>query len=95
LTQELAQLRENLAQEAGTHLVLDLGCVEIITSPCLGSLLALQHVLSQCGRRLILCNARLATRCIFRVAGLDSVFEFQNNRLDALKALRRCEAPHS
>jgi anti-anti-sigma factor len=95
LAQELAQLREHLAQEAGTHLVLDLGCVEIITSPCLSSLLALQQVVAQHGRRLILCNAHLATKCIFRVAGLDSVVEFQNNKLDALKALHRQAVPHS
>lgn len=94
LTQELAHLRENLARGADENLVLDLAGVEIVTSLCLGRLLALQQVLSQHGRRLVLCSVRLATKCIFRVAGLDDVFEFQNNRLDALKSLRRCEAPH-
>jgi len=89
LTLELARLRDNLAQTAHTDLVLDLSCVEIVTSPCIGSLLVLRQILSQHGHRLVLCNACLATKCIFRVAGLDSVFEFANNKLDALKALRR------
>lgn len=89
LRPELALLRERVPQMKGMHLVLDLSRVEIITSPSIGNLLLLQRRLGQEGRRMVLCNARLATRCIFRVAGLDTLVEFAETKADALSAVRR------
>jgi len=86
---ELTLLREHLPQVGDKHLILDLSRVMIITSPCIGSLLLLQKQLAQHGRRLVLCGAHLATRCIFQVAGLDTHLEFVEDKLEALTAIRQ------
>ena len=89
LRPELTLLREHLPQMGYKHLILDLSRVEIITSPSIGSLLLLQRQLAQRGHRLVLCGARLATRCIFQVAGLDAHLEFAEDKSEALTAVRR------
>jgi len=89
LRPELALLRERLTQVGDRHLILDLSRVEIITSPSIGNLLLLQRQLAQRGRRLILCGARLTTRCIFRVAGLDTLLDFAEDRSEALTVVRQ------
>ena len=76
LRSELAQLREQPTPAGDKHLVLDFSHVEIMTSPSIGHLLLLQKQLAQGGRRLMLYRTRLATRCIFRVAGLDALLDF-------------------
>ena len=90
---ELALLRCNVLGTQDKHLVLDLSRVEIITSPSIGGLLLLRRALSERGRRLILCNVHLATRCILRVVGLDCLFEVTADRFGALSALR--ESPEA
>ena len=86
LRSELTQLREQLPQVGDKHLVLDLSHVEILTSPSIGHLLLLQKQLAQRGCRLMLYGTRLATRCIFRVAGLDTLFEFAEEKSEAITA---------
>lgn len=86
LRPQLTQLQERLPQIADKHLVLDFSRVEIITSPSIGSLLLLQTQLAQRGRRLVLYGTRLATRCIFRVAGLDTLLDLAGEKVEALTA---------
>jgi anti-anti-sigma factor len=93
LRSELPLLGRKVAQANGTHLILDLCRVEILTSPSIGELLTLRSRLSELGRRLILCNTRLATKCIFRVAGLENVFDFAPDKSGALKAICGSERP--
>jgi len=95
LRPELTLLRERLPQAGDKHLVLDLSRVEIITSPSIGNLLLLQKQLAQRGRRLMLCGACLATKCIFRVAGLDTLLDFAEDKFDAIAAVRRSPAGKS
>jgi anti-anti-sigma regulatory factor len=89
LRPELTLFREHLPQVGDKHLILDLSRVEIITSPSIGNLLLLQRQQAQRERRLILCGARLATRCIFRVAGLDAHLDFAEDKSEALTAVHR------
>jgi len=89
LRAEAALLRESLPQMKDTHLVLDLSRVEIITSPSIGFLLLMQKQLAQRQRQLILCGARLATKCIFRVAGLDALLTFAEDKFEALTVLHK------
>jgi anti-anti-sigma regulatory factor len=86
---ELALLRERVTREPDLHLILDASRLEIITSPNLGQLLFLRRLLTERHRRLILCNVRLATRCMFRVAGLDTFFEYAQDKAEALNAVRQ------
>jgi anti-anti-sigma regulatory factor len=88
LRPEAALLRERLPQMRDMHLVLDLSRAEIVTSPSIGSFLLLQKQLTYRGRRLILCGARLATKCIFRVAGLDTLLTFAEDKFEAMSVLR-------
>ena len=89
LLAELALLRNRMGDAGDVSLVLDLSRVEIINSSSLGMLLSLHKLLSRSGRRLILCKARLATKCIFRVAGLDAIFDFADDKTEALSILGR------
>ena len=89
LRPELTLLRQRLPQEPDRHLILDLSRVEIITSPSIGSVLLLQRQLTQQGHWLILCGARLTTRCILQVARLDALLEFAEDEAEALIAVRR------
>ena len=88
LQPELRLLGKHLSEREPLHLVMDMSRVEIITSPSIGGLLVLRKLqLERCGR-LILCNLRLATKCILRVVGLDMAFEYVGDKPEALKALR-------
>ena len=91
LRPELALIREDVSRTGGLHLVLDLSQVEMITSPSIGGLLLMQKLLVEQGRRLVLCNLRLATKCILRVAGLDTFFECAPDKFEARDLLRRPE----
>lgn len=89
LRPELTLLRRRVAGADATHLVLDLSRVEIMGSRSLGMLLRLHRLLSVRGRRLILCHARPATKGVFRLTGLDGVFDFAADKSDALDILRQ------
>jgi anti-anti-sigma regulatory factor len=88
LQPELRLLGRHLSEREPLHLVMDMSRVEIITSPSIGGLLVLRKLQLERRGRLILCNLRLATKCILRVVGLDVAFEYVRDRSEALKALR-------
>ena len=85
----LTLLRERLSEAGDCHLILDLTDVEIITSPSIGQLLLLQKELAQRGRQLVLCGVRLATKCVFRVAGLDTLLNLAEDKCEAQRAVRQ------
>ena len=86
---ELRLLWKHLSEREPVHLVLDLARVEVITSPSIGTLLLLRRLQSERGARLLLCQTRLATKCILRVVGLDVVFDYAKDKPEALKILRQ------
>ena len=86
---ELRLLWKHVSESQPLHLVIDLSRVEIITSPSIGTLLLLRQLQSERNVRLLLCKPRLATRCILRVVGLESVFDYANDKSEALKILRQ------
>jgi anti-anti-sigma factor len=87
LRPELVSLRKKISAGKGAHVVLELSRVEIITSPSIGNLLLLQKLVEETGHKLILCNVRLATKCILRVAGLQPFFELAEDKFEALDIL--------
>lgn len=89
LYSELALLEDKIARVDNVSLVLDLSRVEIISSPSLGRLLCLHQLVSRGGNRLILCQMQLATKCILRISGLETTFEFAQSKAEALGVLRR------
>ena len=86
---ELRLLWRHLSERAPLHLVIDMSRVEVITSPSIGTLLLLRRLQSERGVRLLLCQPRLATKCILRVVGLDAIFDYAKDKPDALKLLRQ------
>ena len=87
LQPELRLLGMQLSERDAAHLILDMSRVEIITSPSIGGLLLLRKLQSDRGVRLVLCNVRLATKCILRVVGLDTIFTCVCDRSEAMKTL--------
>jgi anti-anti-sigma regulatory factor len=87
LQPELRLLGMQLTEREAAHLILDMSRVEIVTSPSIGGLLLLRQLQSDRGMRLVLCNVRLATKCILRVVGLDTIFTCVRDRPEALKTL--------
>jgi anti-anti-sigma regulatory factor len=85
---ELMLLRKYLSERESLHLIIDLSHVEILSSPGIGGLLLLRQMQVERGNRLLLCNMALATKCVLRVVGLDSVFDYAVDKADALRAIR-------
>ena len=65
--------------------------VYIVTSSSISKLLKLNELLSEFGYRLILCNASPATEGIFKITGLDVVFEFAHDHPSALALIKNLQ----
>ena len=86
--EELQNVIQQVGNQAGCHVIVDLAEVDILNSSHLASLLRLRRMLRRCEHRLILCNVRPATKGILSVTGLDAVFEIMGGRSDALSAVQ-------
>jgi anti-anti-sigma regulatory factor len=95
LHEELETLHEIVSEEADFDLILSFALVEILTSPNISSLIILQSLLLERGRRLILCNVTLPTKGIFVAAGLCELFNFADDRAAAIEALWAQNVPKS
>jgi len=85
---ELAGINQIIADEGDYDVVVDLSGLEIVTSLIIGKLLELRNTLHKRGHQLILCNVHFLSKCVFRVVGLRSVFEFADDKSAALTALQ-------
>jgi len=73
---------------ADCDVVVDFSDVDIVTSSSISKLLKLRKLLGDCRRQLVLCNAAPATEGIFKITGLDAVFEFTPDKSSALASIR-------
>lgn len=85
---ELRAVNETVSSEGLWDIIIDFSMVEIITSSNISNLLILHRSLEDAGRRLILCSVALPTKCIFKVAGLDGLFEFADDKFAALASMK-------
>ena len=92
---ELRLLWKHLSEREPLHLVIDLSRVEVITSPSIGTLLLLRQMQRERSVRLLLCETRLATKCILRVVGLETIFDYVRDKSDALHVLHQHRRPLS
>ncbi len=69
-------------------IVLDFSAVGIINSMSLSGLLHLRKVVTEAGRRLILCNVSAMTQKIFNVTCLNTNFEFADDKSAALLSIQ-------
>ncbi len=84
---ELDNVSQMASDKGGCSVVVDFSDVDIITSPNLSTLLKLRKQLDGNSGRLICCGVSAMTKGIFTITGLETVFEFVDNKLAALKAL--------
>ena len=78
-----------MAREKGhCNVVIDFSSVYVVGSTTFARLLELRQVLQDSGRKLVLCGLGPATKGVFTIARLDSVFEFVEDRFAALGGLQ-------
>jgi len=92
---EMAAELENVANiardGADCDVVVDFSSIDIITSSSIAKLLKLHKFLHESGHRLILCSIATVTKQIFMLAGLDQVFDFTDEKSEALKTLKNAQ----
>ncbi|MHC4456647.1 MAG: STAS domain-containing protein [Planctomycetota bacterium] len=92
LRRELAEVNETITNKGGRDVIIDFSRVEIVTSSSISNLIILRKTLSKSGHRLFLCEVAFITRCIFRIAGLSSFFDFVDDVPDALADIKGSES---
>lgn len=83
LRNQLAELNETFGKTSPCNVIIDLCLVEIITSSSISNLMILHNLLSERGRKLVLCNVALATKGVFTTVGLENLFHFAADRASA------------
>lgn len=68
-------------------LIIDLSCVEIVTSSTISKLLRLHKLQLKRGHRLILCNVSFLSKCVFTFTGFKAVFDFADNENTSLATI--------
>lgn len=87
LNQDIKNLNEAVDGGEDCHVIVSFSGVEIVNSASLSSLIILRDLLNKKNKRLILCSVSFPTRCIFKVVGLEELFEFSEDKATALAAL--------
>ena len=86
--QELADIAEECSNKCDYDIIVDFTYPEVLTSSSISTLIILRSCCEKAGRKLVLCNVRVITRCIFDVAGITSLFEFAKDKDDALRIMK-------
>ncbi len=85
---ELNSVIDIVSNRGDCEVVVDFSDMDIITSSSLSALLKLRKLLADCEHRLVFCNVAAATRGVFKVTGIESIFEFAGDKFDALSKLQ-------
>jgi anti-anti-sigma factor len=88
IADELKAVTDMVRGRGNCDVVLDFSCVDIITSSSISSLLRLRKLLSDCGHKLVFCAVAPATKGVFTVTGIESIFEFVDDKFVALAGLQ-------
>ena len=91
ICEKLTAIIDRINEDNACHVVLDFSAVEILTSSSLSNLIVLRDLLRKSDRRLILCSVSTPAKCIFRVVGLEKLFQFCNDKMMALEELEHSE----
>lgn len=89
IANQLKALNEAVSKKGDCDVIIDFSRVEIINSSNISNLLILHNMQEGSGRRLVLCNVATVTKCIFVVAGLNTVFNFADDRSTALATVKQ------
>jgi len=86
---ELKSANEVCSNRNDCDAVIDFSAVEILTTASISSLIILHNALRKSGHRLILYSVSALNKSIFRVAGLDAVFGFADDKDAAMAAIEQ------
>jgi len=92
LGEEIQSVCEIVSKRTDQDVVMDFSDVEILTSSSIAKLLKLRKILFDNQHKLVLCCVRPATKNIFYVTGLDTVFSFVQDQFIALASLQMAAA---
>lgn len=84
---ELENINEIVSKQCDFDVIVDFSILQIIRSSSISNLLVLRNLVSGSGHRLILYSVSFLVKCVFRVAGLNEVFEFADDKHTAVDAL--------
>lgn len=85
---ELEEVTKILSEKADHDVMVDFSRVELLTSATLCRLMILDRLLRGLGRVLVLYNVFSEIRHVFIRTGLETVFEFAEDELAALRHIR-------
>ena len=88
LGEELRAVTEIARKRGDCEIVLDFSEIDIITSSSLSKLLKLRKLLGDCDQKMVLCNVAAATKGIFTITGIDSIFDMVDDKFVALASLQ-------
>ncbi len=87
LGKELKTVNETLRENPNRDVIMDFSKVYMLTSSNLSNLMILRRLLEENGRRLVLCNVSFQIKCEFTVCGLREIFDFADDKFEALAVL--------
>jgi anti-anti-sigma factor len=87
IRQELDNVEKIIQQRTDCDVLVDLSNVDIMTSSSISGFLQLYKLLTNSGRKLVLCNASSVTKDIFGVTCFHGIFEFIDDKSEALASL--------
>jgi anti-anti-sigma factor len=88
LGEELQMVTAIITDEKDCDVVVDFSDIEILTSSSIAKMLKLRKVIRDAGRNLLLSAVSRRTREVFVITGIDSVFEFVDDKTIALATLQ-------
>lgn len=87
LGHELERINEIACDGCNHDVIIDFSSVEILTSASICNLLLLREFLSSVGHQVFLCSVSLPVKCLFIRLGLETLFEFADDRFGVLEAV--------
>jgi anti-anti-sigma factor len=85
---ELQTVIQMVQNKGDSDVVIDFSTADIVGSTTFAGLLELRQALQDSGHKLVLCGLSPATKGVFSIVRLDSVFEFVEDRFAALASLQ-------
>jgi anti-anti-sigma regulatory factor len=85
LGHELERINEIAYDGCDSDVIIDFSAVQMLTSASICNLLLLKDFLSAFSRKVLLCNVPLPVKCLFIRLGVDTLFEFADDRSTALQ----------
>jgi anti-sigma B factor antagonist len=84
---DMQSVGKNLVQSRlAPRIIVDLSCLEWISSTFLNELLQMRMIVHAAGRKLILCGLQPVVLEVFQISKLDGLFDFSRNTESALSS---------